>query len=106
MSGPQPRSIVRIGVFEVNLASGELRKGGVKIKVQDLPFRFLVVLLERPGEVVIPGYLAPARTLSSRSRMKASSGNSSTYLPIDLPASLYIVRLMYLRISVLRSRGL
>ena len=52
MSGPQPRSTVRFGVFEVDLASGELRKSGVKIKVQDLPFRFLAVLLERPGEVV------------------------------------------------------
>ena len=52
MSGPQPRSTVRFGVFEANLDSGELRKSGVKIKVQDLPFRFLAVLLERPGEVV------------------------------------------------------
>ena len=52
MSGPQPHSTIRFGVFEVELASGELRKSGVKIKVQDLPFRFLAVLLERPGEVV------------------------------------------------------
>ena len=38
MSGPQPHSTIRFGVFEVELASGELRKSGVKIKVQDLPF--------------------------------------------------------------------
>ena len=46
------RRLLRFGVFEVDLDSGELRKGGVKIKVQDLPFRFLAVLLERPGELV------------------------------------------------------
>ncbi len=51
-SGRAPGGVIRFGVFEVNLASGELRKGGVRIKVQDLPFRFLAVLLERPGEVV------------------------------------------------------
>ena len=51
-SAPASRRLLRFGVFEVDLASGELRKSGVKIKVQDLPFRFLAVLLERPGEVV------------------------------------------------------
>lgn len=39
-------------MFEVDLAAGELRKGGVKIKLQDQPFRVLVALLARPGEVV------------------------------------------------------
>ncbi|MCP5114299.1 MAG: hypothetical protein GY953_26005, partial [bacterium] len=34
------------------LAAGELRKGGTKIKIQELPLRVLAVLLERPGEVV------------------------------------------------------
>ena len=44
--------VVCFGVFEVDLAAGELRKGGVKIKLQDQPFRVLVALLARPGEVV------------------------------------------------------
>ena len=44
--------MVRFGVFEVDLAAGELRKGGVKIKLQDQPFRVLAALLARPGEVV------------------------------------------------------
>jgi Tol biopolymer transport system component/DNA-binding winged helix-turn-helix (wHTH) protein len=43
---------VRFGVFEVNLRSGELRKAGVKIKLQEQPFKVLTALLEHPGEVV------------------------------------------------------
>ena len=43
---------VRFGVFEVDLKKGELRKDGIKIKLQQQPFQILVTLLERPGEVV------------------------------------------------------
>src|SRR5579864_2499067 len=42
----------RFGVFEINLRAGELRRNGVKIKLQEQPFQVLVLLLERPGEVV------------------------------------------------------
>src|SRR5260221_9379666 len=44
--------IQRFGVFEVDLRSGELRKQGVRIKLQEQPFHVLTVLLQRPGEVV------------------------------------------------------
>ncbi len=43
---------VRFGVFEIDSDSGELRKQGVKIKLHEQPFQVLVMLLERPGEVV------------------------------------------------------
>jgi TolB-like protein/Tfp pilus assembly protein PilF len=43
---------MRFGVFEVDFRSGELRKQGVKIKLQKQPFQVLEILLERPGEVV------------------------------------------------------
>jgi TolB-like protein/DNA-binding winged helix-turn-helix (wHTH) protein/Tfp pilus assembly protein PilF len=43
---------VRFGLFEVDLRAGELRKNGVKIKLQEQPFRILVSLLRQPGEVV------------------------------------------------------
>jgi DNA-binding winged helix-turn-helix (wHTH) protein/Flp pilus assembly protein TadD len=46
------RSILRFGVFEVDVRSGELRKQGVRIKLQEQPFHVLTVLLQRPGEVV------------------------------------------------------
>ena len=45
-------SIVRFGTYEVSLQSGELRKAGVKIRVQQQPMKLLEILLERPGEVV------------------------------------------------------
>src|SRR5689334_25361744 len=47
-----PPAIVRFGVFEVDLRAGELRKQGVRIKLQEQPFHVLTVLLQRPGEVV------------------------------------------------------
>ena len=43
---------LRFDDFDVNPAAGELRRGGERLRVQDLPFRLLVALLERPGEVV------------------------------------------------------
>jgi len=46
------RSRVRFAVFELDLESGELRKYGVKIKLQQKPFQILTLLLERPGEIV------------------------------------------------------
>src|SRR5947208_11751357 len=42
----------RFGVFEVDLRAGELRKHGVRLRLQDQPFRVLAMLLERPGETV------------------------------------------------------
>jgi TolB-like protein/Tfp pilus assembly protein PilF len=43
---------IRFGVFEVDPRSGELFRQGSRIKLQNQPFQLLVVLLERPGEVV------------------------------------------------------
>ena len=43
---------IRFGPFELDSKSGELRKFGVKIKLQDQPFQILQILLEQPGEVV------------------------------------------------------
>src|SRR5712664_453820 len=48
----QPRGLVRFGDFAVDLRSGELHKEGVKIKLQEQPFRLMIVLLEHSGEVV------------------------------------------------------
>src|ERR1700690_3632204 len=42
----------RFGPFELNSAEESLSRNGVRVKVQDLPFRLLVMLLERPGEIV------------------------------------------------------
>ncbi|HWZ83754.1 MAG TPA: winged helix-turn-helix domain-containing protein [Terriglobales bacterium] len=47
-----PRRVVHFGVFELDFGTGELRKAGLKIKLQDQPFQVLAMLLENPGELV------------------------------------------------------
>jgi len=44
--------VYRFGVYEADLRSGELRKSGSRLRLQEQPFQVLAVLLERPGEVV------------------------------------------------------
>lgn len=43
---------LRFADFEVDLATGELWRGAEHVRIQDLPFRLLAALLERPGELV------------------------------------------------------
>ena len=47
-----PAQVVRFGMFEADLRSGELRRSGVKVKLQELPFKALKLLLSRPNEVL------------------------------------------------------
>lgn len=47
-----PPTVVRFGVFEADLRAGELRRNGIKVRVQDLPFRVLTLLLTNPGRVI------------------------------------------------------
>src|ERR1700734_1004999 len=49
---PRLNSVVRFGTYEVSLQSGEVRKSGLRIRVQQQPIKLLKALLERPGEVV------------------------------------------------------
>jgi cholera toxin transcriptional activator len=46
------QKILRFGVYEVDPASGELRKSGIRLRLQEQPFQTLLLLLERSGEVV------------------------------------------------------
>jgi TolB-like protein/DNA-binding winged helix-turn-helix (wHTH) protein/Flp pilus assembly protein TadD len=45
-------SVLRFGTYEVDPQSGELRKGGVRVRIQQQPLKLLEILLERPREVV------------------------------------------------------
>jgi TolB-like protein/DNA-binding winged helix-turn-helix (wHTH) protein len=45
-------SCFRFGVFEADIRNGELRKQGKRLNLQEQPFQLLVMLLERPGELV------------------------------------------------------
>jgi TolB-like protein/DNA-binding winged helix-turn-helix (wHTH) protein/Tfp pilus assembly protein PilF len=48
----QLRGPLRFGVFELDLRAGELRKHGLRVRLQEQPFQLLAMLLERRGEVV------------------------------------------------------
>jgi DNA-binding winged helix-turn-helix (wHTH) protein len=49
---PANKKTYRFGLYEADVASGELRKNGSKLRLQEQPFQVLVALLERPGEVL------------------------------------------------------
>jgi DNA-binding winged helix-turn-helix (wHTH) protein len=52
MPGQTAGPVFCFGAFEANVAGGELRKRGVRVKLHSQPFQVLVMLLERPSEVV------------------------------------------------------
>jgi DNA-binding winged helix-turn-helix (wHTH) protein len=59
------------GPFELDLSSGELRKGGTRVLLQEQPFRLLTTLLERPGEVV------------SRDELRSRLWSSGTFVDFE-----------------------
>jgi DNA-binding winged helix-turn-helix (wHTH) protein len=65
------RRIVRFGLFEADLQAGELRKRGLRIRLQDQPFQVLALLLERPGEIV------------SREDLRAKLWPADTFVDFD-----------------------
>ena len=48
----QSRRVYRFGLFEADANSGELLRRGTRVKLQDQPFRLLLILLRHAGEVV------------------------------------------------------
>jgi cholera toxin transcriptional activator len=52
MSDPLPSTRYRFGVFEADTITGELRRKGVRIKLNAQPFQVLSMLLERPGQIL------------------------------------------------------
>src|SRR5437588_4655940 len=64
-------AILRFGVFEVDVRAGELRKQGVRIKLQEQPFHVLTVLLQRPGEVV------------TREELRSENWSADTFVDFD-----------------------
>jgi TolB-like protein/Tfp pilus assembly protein PilF len=87
--GEQTDSLWRFGTFELNSRTGELRKKGIKIKLQDQPLQVLIMLLNRPGEIVsreeLQKKLWPADTFvdfehglnKAMNRLRAALGDSS-----------------------------
>lgn len=52
MDATPTRLIYRFATYEADPATGELRKAGVRLRLPEQPFRVLIMLLERPGELV------------------------------------------------------
>ena len=52
MSAPPRQTIYRFGVFEADAATGELRRQGMRVRINIQPFQVLLMLLDRPGELV------------------------------------------------------
>ena len=52
MTEPRPARRYRFGTFEANVVTGELRRNGLRVKLNAQPFQMLCLLLERPGELL------------------------------------------------------
>src|SRR5258707_12235800 len=52
MLPPPVSQLIRFDRFELDLRAGELRNGGIRIRLQEQPLQVLQALLEKPGEVV------------------------------------------------------
>ena len=77
-----PRAtVVRFGTYEVSLQSGELRKAGLRIRVQQQPMKLLEILLERPGEVV------------TREELRARIWSDDTFGDFDQAVNIAIAKL-------------
>ena len=72
MAGPAgPESLFHFGVFELDLRAGELRKRGIRIKIQEQPLQILGLLIECPGEVV------------TREQIQKKLWNGDTFVDFD-----------------------
>jgi len=60
MTDPQPARRFRFGVFEADSTLGELRRQGVRVKLNTQPFQMLLMLLARPGELLTREEIARA----------------------------------------------
>ncbi len=66
-----PKRVYRFGLFEADAESGKLLREGMRVKLQDQPFRLLCLLLERAGHVV------------TREELRQALWSSDTYVEFD-----------------------
>jgi Tol biopolymer transport system component/DNA-binding winged helix-turn-helix (wHTH) protein len=78
---PQSAAFYRFGVFEFDLRAAELRKNGVKLKLQDQPYLVLLKLLEHPGEIV------------SREELRSTLWHEDTFVDFETGLNTAIKRL-------------
>jgi TolB-like protein/DNA-binding winged helix-turn-helix (wHTH) protein len=77
----QSRRAIHFGAFQIDFSSGELRKHGIKLKLQEQPFQILVMMLERPGEVV------------TREELRSRLWSADTFVDFDVGLNNAILRL-------------
>lgn len=70
-SGKLCRPLIRFGIFEIDTATNELRKKGIKVKLQEQPFQVLLALVEHPQQLV------------TRSDLKSRLWPADTYVDFD-----------------------
>jgi len=78
---PQNNSIYRFGVFELDLGAAELRRNGVKVRLQDQPYQVLLKLLAHSGEVV------------SREELRSTLWQEDTFVDFETGLNTAIKRL-------------
>src|SRR6185436_15847435 len=72
---------MRFGEFSVDLAAGEVHRNGVKVRLQELPFRVLAELASRPGEVV------------TRDELRARLWDASTFVDAEAGLNTAVAKL-------------
>jgi len=78
---PQNNSIYRFGVFELDLRATELRKNGVKLRLQEQPYQILLKLIEHHGEIV------------SREELRSTLWHEDTFVDFETGLNTAIKRL-------------
>ncbi len=78
---PDPRPAYRFGLFEANPSTGELSKKGLRVKLQEQPFRLLCLLLENPGGIV------------SRENVRERLWPANTFVEFDASLSVAVGKL-------------
>ena len=66
-----PTTVLRFGVFELDLEAGELRKAGGRLRLQKQPFEILRILVQRPAEIV------------TREELRAEIWSADTFVDFD-----------------------
>src|SRR5712671_1787100 len=74
-------NVFRFGLFEANSTSNTLTRGSLQVKIQDQPFQLLMLLLQRPGEVV------------TREELRRSLWPEGTYVDFDGSLNVILKRL-------------
>jgi Tol biopolymer transport system component/DNA-binding winged helix-turn-helix (wHTH) protein len=79
--GSSRKGVIGFGVFEADLDSGELRRSGLRLRLQDKPFQILAALLQRPGEAV------------TREELRQHLWNNDTFVDFDRSLNIAVAKL-------------